>query len=470
MLSPLEAFEALELQNERFYRDYEAWYTGDFVKLKRRAKTGEFWRQTKRCTRKVHIPIAAEIASASADLLFAEPPSVLVGTAEDHTAQQRIDYILAKNRFNAKGYSAAESCSVFGDVYIKINWDIEQQAFPILNVVQATSAYAEYDFGVIKAIHFFTKSKVEGKEEKYNWICETRERGKMTTYEGGGDANAPKSFTAKEEINVPGNVFGAIHMPNITPNRDGDINHGRSDYAGVISLMDALDEAWSSWVRDVDLGKARLIVPRDYFRAEANPIQPGEYVAHFDKDDEIYVAMDVDPDRSNGTGIEKTQFDIRSEQHKATCMSLLDRIVTAAGYSPQTFGINISGSAESGTALNVRERRTYTTKAKKELYFKNALEALFRSLIEIDKGVFKQKYPKDLTISLEFKEPAQDASNVAEAIYKLDQAGAISTYEKVKRANPDWNDGQIRKEVDLIQREKGVLIDDPFEPSAAFRE
>ena len=470
MLQPLEAFQALESQNEQFYRDYDAWYSGSENKLKMRSRTGDFWRQSKRCTRKVHVPIAAEISSVSADLLFAEPPSVfIVSEQNSDQAQQRLDRILSVNRFNAKGYAAAETCSAYGDVYIKINWDGAQSDVPMLNVVQASNAYAEYQFDVLKCIHFFAKSQIAGKSDRYDWLYERYEPGRIITHRGTGSASSPETFDREgDELKLKSSGILAVHIPNLTPNRNGNPNLGRSDYNGIMGMMDALDEAWSSWIRDVNLGKARLIVPRDYFRTDVTPLQPGEFISHFDKEDEVYVAMDVDPDRSNGTGIEKTQFEIRASQHQETCIALLERIVTSAGYSPQTFGINIAGTAESGTALNVRERRTYTNKAKKELYWKNALEMLFAAVIETDKEAFQQPYPDDACISVEFKEPAQDANNIAEAIYNLDRSGAISLYEKVKRTNPDWDDAQIQEETDRIGREKGLLVDNPFEASAAF--
>jgi hypothetical protein len=36
---------------------------------------------------------------------------------------------------------------------------------------------------------------------------------------------------------------------------------GRSDFSGLEISLDTLDEAHASWMRDIRLGKARLIVP-----------------------------------------------------------------------------------------------------------------------------------------------------------------------------------------------------------------
>src|SRR5690606_4592477 len=59
--------------------------------------------------------------------------------------------------------------------------------------------------------------------------------------------------------------LGVVHVPNQRPNRlhrahpvGRDL--GRSDLQGVEGLLDSLDEAYTSWMRDIRLGKARLFV------------------------------------------------------------------------------------------------------------------------------------------------------------------------------------------------------------------
>ena len=74
----------------------------------------------------------------------------------------------------------------------------------------------------------------------------------------------------------------------------------------------------------------------------------------FDIDREVFTLFDLDPLTQKEVGITVSQFEIRTEQHKQTALELLNRIISSAGYSPQTFGLSISGSAESGTALNIR--------------------------------------------------------------------------------------------------------------------
>src|SRR5699024_5898062 len=55
-----------------------------------------------------------------------------------------------------------------------------------------------------------------------------------------------------------------VYVPNQTPNRTWrehplGANLGRSDLDGLEPLMDALDETWSSWMRDIRIGKGRIV-------------------------------------------------------------------------------------------------------------------------------------------------------------------------------------------------------------------
>lgn len=56
--------------------------------------------------------------------------------------------------------------------------------------------------------------------------------------------------------------------------------------------------------------------------------------------------------------------------------------------------------------------------------------------------------PKDVDEALE---------KASTAVLNLDRAGAISTFQKVKRANPDWTDEEIEDEVKRIREERGAV-------------
>src|SRR5690606_8562377 len=103
---------------------------------------------------------------------------------------------------------------------------------------------------------------------------------------------------------------------------------GRSDYSGSESLMDALDEVYTSWQRDIRLGKARITVPDTWLQPVAMGGE-GKVVLRFDEDRELFVALPMDA--TEGT-LSATLFQpaIRFTEHEQTCLHYLERIISAA--------------------------------------------------------------------------------------------------------------------------------------------
>ena len=81
---------------------------------------------------------------------------------------------------------------------------------------------------------------------------------------------------------------------------------GRSDYDNLRDLMDALDESYSSWMRDIRLAKARLIVPAQFLRRKPEEMfgdsmnRPPTF--EFDEDVETLVALDTQSGSLGGDG------------------------------------------------------------------------------------------------------------------------------------------------------------------------
>lgn len=427
------------------YAKYNAWYTGNTRALRAAAGHGSFWGSSAK--QKMHVPIAAELAEQSGNLLFGQPPNVYSFAA---SSQGRLEYILEQSDFFENLYAGAERAAALGDMYIKINWDTELLDCPIVSFVPAECAYAEYVQGIAVGYHFFTVKEENG--EKLTWVYEYYTRGSVTTklYTGTKASIEKKIYESTVETGI--DAVLAVHIPNILPNKESCGNFGQSDIADVIPLMDALDETYSSWLRDMRLAKARLIVPMEYMRLKPSVLDSGsQKVFHFDKEDDLYVAMDIDSSQVHSP-ITLSQFTIRSNEHKLLANELLERIISCAGYSPQTFGLEIRGTAQSGTALSIRERKTFVTKSKKELCFKGRLQKFLGLVLAADNVIFGKSH-LSTKVSVEIKGRDGYLGGIAETVNLLNSAGAVSTYTKVQVLHPDWDDATIREEVLKIQTE-----------------
>lgn len=466
LYTPEEAWESLRRRVRKYYRSNAAVYSGIHSELRVTGECDSFWRR--RGKARIHVPIAADIASTSADLLFSEMPrfTCFDETKEDEETdkQVRLMQIVDGNDMSSKLHEAAESAAALGDVFFKVSFDKDKQDIPIISVCQADEALPEYRNGVLKCIHFFTVIKIDQKDMTYWRVYEQFTAGKivMAVYKGNTSQlgeRQPDSevedlgFSPEITTPVPDMILAA-HIPNMRPNRVFRTNDiGRSDFDGLRDMMDSLDEAWSSWMRDIRLAKSRLIVPAEYLRRKpADMFKDGEYKFDFDEDVETLTAIDLDTEKAGTQAITPSQFLIRSKEHAETVESLIRNIVSMAGYSMQTFGMDIDGNAQSGTALRIREKKSFNTRGKKENYWKSPLERLMTAVIQLDAKLYKTPnvHPED-RVRISFADPmANDLATLASTLEALHRAQAVSTEIAVRMQHPEWTDNQVMDEVRRI--------------------
>jgi A118 family predicted phage portal protein len=454
----------------RVYQEHNAWHAGDPAILRKtyadvpqdyRPRRYMFWTR-KGATElqidrhQLHVPLAGDIAQTSADLLFSEPPNFVVGDKEasesdKQNTQDNFDELIRRCGLKNKLLEAGETSSALGGVFLRLVWNTEFMQNPTVQVVSPDRAIATFMYGQLVAVGYVTEYESPDGQNVYRHI-EHQADGLIhhALYEGtktniGTRVSLDKlaeTSDLEEEIRLPFDSLASVYVPNQRPlRRLKGYEYGRSDYDGVEGLFDAIDEAYTSWMRDVRLGKSRIIVPTEYLERRGR----GRGAA-FDVDAEVFTGLEIDPN-FQGKSIEPVQFDIRHEAHKTTVMELIDRAVTAAGYSPQSFGINIEGRAESGTALKLRERKSFTTQGKKQRYYTQPLEEILEKLQILDVEIFNKKY-KPMKPRIEWQDAVQqDVRESATVIESLHRAQAASLETKVKLLNPELTEEEVSDEV-----------------------
>lgn len=433
---------------------------------------------------RLHVPIAGDIAAASADLLFSSPPTVTIDppqpAAEGQPApanptQERLDELLDDGA-HATLLESAELASAHGGVYLRVVWDRSLRDRPWLSAVHADTAVPEWRQGKLVAVTFWRIVKKSG---RMVWRhLERHEPGKILhgLYQGEQDAlgqpvpltespeTAPLAAVVDADQAITTGYTGltAVYVPNMRPNRvwrglPQATPLGRSDFAGVEPLMDALDLTWSSWMRDVDLGKARLVVPNAYMENHG----PGRG-ATVELDRELYEPVNnMDTGESGKLTIEQIQFKIRVDEHSRTVEQLKTEIVSTAGYSAATFGLDSEGSAQTATEVASRNRRSLITRARKIRYWRPVLAEILEALLAVDQAVFDSGVTPQRP-AIEFAAAvAVDPEAEARTLQHLDTARAISTTEKVRTLHPDWDDPKVAEEVARIMAEQGGEVPDP---------
>lgn len=442
---------------------------------------------------KLHVPIAADIAELSANLLWADVPQVTVdvdstdaGTVKSTQAQigRYLD-----DRGHAKLREAAELTAGLSNVYLRVVWDVELRPRPWTDVIQPEAVVPTWRWGELAEAIVWSELAPLQDESKVWRLLEHHTPGTIEygLYEGGVGvlgmradtlaAHPDTEFLVKRTDALGRQSTGIsrlliTHVPNILPNRlwdgvPGAAPLGRADLAGIEPFMDALDETWTSWMRDLRLGKARIILPQSMLETDG----PGT-VGSFNLEKEVSVALNM-LDEGGKDSITEVQFSIRVEEHEATCKALRRQILSSAGYSAQSFGEE-GTVAVTATEVAARKEESLTTRATKISYQRPALIDHLATMMMIDvrhcgaKGVDPAA---ELTAS--WPQAVQpDPEATARTLSLLDAAGAISTFMKVKLREPAWDDTEIMAEVRRIREDKqsAVPAGDPFNTGAPGEE
>ncbi|MFB8772108.1 phage portal protein [Streptomyces broussonetiae] len=423
---------------------------------------------------KMHVPIAGDLCGGSADLLFSEPPRF---TVDDDTTQDRLDQ-LADDGMLATLQTAAEVGAALGGVYLRPVYDKELADRPWIVAEDADRAVPEFTWGRLSAVTFW-KIVHEDDGQVWRWL-QRHEPGVIMhgLYQGTKDnlgrpvplEDAPETERFATLVNAEGAIatgyagLDVVHIPNQASRRwrsKPRLQHlGRSDLDGVEPLMDALDETYSSWMRDIRLGKGRIVVPQAYLQSAGH----GRGAA-WNPDQEAFAGIDMLTGPDSGKQLTVAQFAIRVQEHRDTAEDLVNQILRSAGYSGQTFGLG-GDAAVTATEVTARERRSMTTRGKKVLRWRPALAQLVEALLAVDAAVFGGGVqPQRPTV--EFEDSVQeDPLTLANTADVLRRANAASTDTLVRMAHPEWDDDQVTAEVARIQGEAGMAVEDPMQAGA----
>ena len=230
---------------------------------------------------RLHVPIAADIARTSADLLFAEPPSFIIGDGKSK-AQERFTDMFGTAETMTELLEGGEVQAGLGGCYLRLVWDTEVFDHVKFDVVHADGAIPEWRYGNLVGVTFWRVLYDNGgKGTKVVRHLERHEPGRIehAVYEGTAGnigfimplADYQELEWAAAAVNADGAIetgvkgMTAAYVPNIRPNRTwrntaGLAPLGRSDYDQLDGLLDAADEAYTSMMRDLRIGKGRAFV------------------------------------------------------------------------------------------------------------------------------------------------------------------------------------------------------------------
>jgi hypothetical protein len=432
----------------------------------------------------LHVPVPADLARTSADLLFAETPALTFG---EGAAQARWEELVDALDLDGMLLEGGELAAALSGMYWRASFDlIASPTLPILSLIQPDNAWPEWSWGRLVAVTFvrqLNRDEDGGSGAKVT-IWRHLERHSVSAlgavvehglYAGSSDklgrrmaltdhpmtADIADALTSEDMILLDGVPMTAGYVPNMRPNRgDRGSRLGRSDYDQLDGLFRSIDETWTSWMRDLRLGKARIVVPGEYLRDNG----PGAGTT-FDVDREIYEPLRMMPPSGSdpAAAIKSMQFAIRVAEHQGTLRALVQQAVSSAGYSMRAFGLgNTDVGGVTATQVDSEDALTDLTRKKKARYWTQGLRDIAAALLGIDARINRTPtvVPK-LPITVEFGDSAEPPAVVAATVNLLAQAGAASTQTLVELVHPEWAALQVAEEVARIQAAQGVPLPDP---------
>lgn len=431
---------------------------------------------------KLHMPTPADVCTLSSDLLFSEPPRIVLPEATSNDgvsgrtkAQMVLDSLVNSPEFHATLQEAGEFQAALGGVYLRGVWNTDITDHVVVETIPADNALPEFQFGMLQAVTFWSELD---SDDNATWrLLERYSPGRIEyalfcgTYTGLGvrlDFGAHPDtrwlvdvVDEESSVAVPDNAFPVVYVPNRKPNtqfrRDSQLRGlGASDFAGQEQVFDEIDEVWSSWMRDVRLAKARLIVPEEYL--DSRGVGQG---SSFDLDREIYEGVNtLTGPNGQPLGITPQKFQIDTEGHVNAIRALERKAYQRAGYSLDSSGTDEDSGVETATGVKARFTLSERTRDKKTNYWRR-IGSFTQTIANINAEVFGTDRVTELP---EVRFPAEsqiDIESVSRTIQMLDAASAISTQQKVRMAHPEWDGKTVDDEVARILEEKGQKVPDP---------
>ncbi|WP_329622931.1 capsid protein [Streptomyces sp. NBC_01255] len=424
---------------------------------------------------KLHIPLAGDIARTSSGLLFSEPPKLI----SDHQGtQERLDKLVVGG-LHPTLLEAGELCAALGGSYFRVVWDEEVSNLPWIDTVAADRAVPEFRYGKLFAVTFWTVLPgPDGIDDRRVFRhLEKHEKGRIYhgLYEGTGTtlgavrplADHPATAPLAGEVDASGGLntgapdhLTASYMPNVRPSRGwrhvpSAAYWGQSDFQGIEGILDSLDESWSSWMRDIQNGKGRVIVADSLLQSAG----PGKG-ATWEEEKRVFTGLNLPPDMSGTRApLDVVQFAIRVKEHADTCAALVNEAARQAGYSASTFGEASEGTAVTATEIRARQRRTLITRSRKALYAGPALADITAALLAVEAGFRFRAQGLDLSEPprVEFEDSiSESAGELATTVEVINRAAAASVDTRVRLMHPDWDDKQVGAEAKQIREEFGI--------------
>lgn len=401
------------------------------------------------------VPLAQEMARLSSALLFSAEPKL---TNEKNA--DVLEKVLKVNKTGEFLLQAGEDVSIQGYGGLRLVRDAEVSDEALVTWVDGNRVIFRVRHGrFVTGGYVVIERRPNPFHDEVYRLVEDHKPGviERALYKGNRTSlgsTVPHRSWLEEFSGLPERTDTRLNAPTLY--RWNNVPRGASDLAGIETLLDRLTEGES-----VGVEKLRRSVPIT--------VADRKIADRQGKVDLRGVILTGGSAQVAGEQIAKTvetiQRSIESEDHVRYVEHVRELALQMAGYSLATWGLDDGGTADSGTALRLRQARTLLTKAGKDRSARAAITEAFGAACAWSRGAADvEAFVPDIMLGDGLPtDPMQDAQELA----TKRSAGVISLWQSVVEQHPDWDKKAVEAEVERIEREEAVPIlpNEPFRPN-----
>lgn len=427
--SPIVLFEANQKTIYKRLLENKAWYTSDeralrffYKQIAPRFNThtsyqnddlNYFWENAPEDVRKINAGFATLISNTMGNVLFAS--GISENGFDTDEIEETLNEIIKDNKMLQLFQGGAVNESWAGFTAAKIVMDSTITQYPILRFVEPENIRLKVRHGRIQEYRFII-DKVEKRNNKYflHEVYGWREDiGAFIDYECiCMNVKGDESVVSLEEMGLNESDFEikifpginrplAFYKPNLTPNNEveGTI-FGSSDYSGIQSEFDGLDEAVSLWFDDIRNGRTIFGVPESMVMK--NLMGKNQAYDRFLANTVITKSSTAAQKGEEVDKIEKLNPEVNIDKYLSSIDKATSIILRETGISPITIGINNGemGANASAEARKDAERQTIKTRNMKVLLWTPFIEDIYNTMLQVNDWANSKKIGQyDLSIT-----------------------------------------------------------------------
>ena len=172
----------------------------------------------------------------------------------------------------------------------------------------------------------------------------------------------------------------AYYRTAIANNIDDNSPLGVSIYANALSTLKALEACYDSLIREIRLGKKRIIVPAQCIRPVVDT-ETRAFRRYFDAADEVYEALSTDD--ANALNIQDNSVSLRIDEHERALNAHLSTLCLQLGFSPGTFTFDRAAGIKTATEVISENSKTYKTIKNQQAQISPAIERIVNGIIQV---------------------------------------------------------------------------------------